>query len=322
MLHPLKNACFGVVLAAFLASSAPAQFGDEPAETIPGGIRFGEKTQTHRLQIGVVITAGSKNCVGLKASVPVPTDWPEQSVKIVDEDVTPSVKRISYRTLGGGAKQMIIIVPRLAAGQVAKALITFEVTKREIIAPASLDHFSIPKSVGREMRLYMTPSPFIESTHKTIKKLGHDTAEGKANAWKIAEALYDVTREKVEYKNGALKGALMALRDGTGDCEEMTSLFVALCRTQKIPARSVWVDGHCYPEFYLVDEKKQGHWFPCQAAGTRSFGAMPEARAILQKGDNFRDPDRPRERLRYVNDHLTGKGGKPRVRFVRQRVEE
>ena len=316
----LKNAFCGVALTALLASSALAQFGDEP-EGKPGGIRFGEK-RTHRLQIGVIITAGSRNCTGLKASVPVPTEWPEQSVKIVDEEVTPSVKRISYRTLGGGAKQMIIIVPRLAAGQVAKALITFEVTKREIKAPAATDGFFIPKSVGREMRRYMAPSPFIESTHKTIQKLSRATAKDKANAWKIAEALYDVTREKVEYKNGPLKGALRALRDGTGDCEEMTSLFVALCRASKIPARSVWVDGHCYPEFYLVDKKKQGHWFPCQAAGTRSFGAMPEARAILQKGDNFRDPDRPRERLRYVNDHLTGTGGRPRVKFVRQRVEK
>lgn len=320
MFYLPKNAILGFALAALLASPACAQFGDEP-EAKPGGIQFGE-TQTHRLQIGVIISAGSKNCVGLKASVPVPTEWPEQSVKIVDEEVTPSVKSITYRTLGGGAKQMLISVPRLAAGQVAKALITFEITKREIKAPANSDHFSIPKTVGREMRLYMSPSPFIESRNKTIQKLARNTAKGKANAWKIAEALYDVTREKVKFKLGPLKGAARALRDGTGDCEEMTSLFVALCRAQKIPARSVWVDGHCYPEFYLVDKENKGHWFPCQAAGTRSFGAMPEARAILQKGDNFRDPDRPRERLRYVNDHLTGKGGKPKVKFVRQRVEK
>ena len=52
----------------------------------------------------------------------------------------------------------------------------------------------------------------------------------------------------------------------------------------------VWVPGHCYPEFYLEDAEGRGHWIPCQAAGTRAFGSMPEHRPILQKGDNFRVP--------------------------------
>jgi hypothetical protein len=46
---------------------------------------------------------------------------------------------------------------------------------------------------------------------------------------------------------------------------------------------------------------------------------MVEQRAILQKGDNFRDPDRPRDRLRYVSEHVKGlvKGsGQPRVEFI------
>jgi hypothetical protein len=87
----------------------------------------------------------------------------------------------------------------------------------------------------------------------------------------------------------------------------------------------VWVQGHCYPEFYLVDAKGKGYWFPCQAAGTRAFGGIPEHRPILQKGDNFRDPDRPKEPLRYVNEFVKGSavkgGGKPRVEFVRELVE-
>ena len=51
------------------------------------------------------------------------------------------------------------------------------------------------------------------------------------------------------------------------------------CAARRIsPPACVWVPGHCYPEFYLEDEQGQGHWYPCQAAGTRIFGAMPEAR--------------------------------------------
>jgi transglutaminase-like putative cysteine protease len=171
---------------------------------------------------------------------------------------------------------------------------------------------------------YLGSSPFIETRHPKIVELSRRAGSGK-DGWEKVEAIYDLTREKVEYKAGELKGAAKALIDGSGDCEELTSLFIALCRNNKIPARMVWVQGHCYPEFYLVDGKNQGHWFPCQAAGTRAFGGIPEHRPILQKGDNFRDPDRPKEPLRYVNEFMTGSavkgGGKPRVEFVREMVE-
>jgi hypothetical protein len=129
-------------------------------------------------------------------------------------------------------------------------------------------------------------------------------------------------RENVEYKNGPIKGAAAALRDGTGDCEELTSLFIAICRAAGIPARTVWVEGHCYPEFYLLDKAGEGHWFPCQAAGTRAFGEIPELRPVLQKGDNIRPPYNRRDRQRYMANHLTGAGGRPEVTFIRKMVSE
>ena len=73
-----------------------------------------------------------------------------------------------------------------------------------------------------------------------------------------SELIYDHVRDNVEYRNGRLKGALAALRDGHGDCEELSSLFIAVCRANKIPARTIWVPNHCYPEFYLVDQDGEG----------------------------------------------------------------
>ena len=121
-----------------------------------------------------------------------------------------------------------------------------------------------------------------------------------------------------------------ALSTGVGDCEELTSLFIALCRQHGIPARSVWVDGHTYPEFYLVDGQGVGEWFPCQAAGDRAFGSLPAMRPILQKGDRFQIPRlfrRPRgpAEARYIGEHLRAVPGtagatQPRFRFVREIV--
>ena len=118
--------------------------------------------------------------------------------------------------------------------------------------------------------------------------------------------------EKVEYVEGIDKSALDSLNDKQADCQGRSMLFIALCRANKIPARMVWVDGHAYAEFYLESEPGKGYWYPIESAGTRAFGEMPLARTILQKGDNFRVPER-KERLRYASDYMHRQPG-PRQR--------
>jgi transglutaminase-like putative cysteine protease len=244
-------------------------------------------------------------------------------VKIVDEDISPGTK-VTYTTVDGTVKVMVVRIRQLPAGATAAALVTFEIERRAIVAPADTDRYVLPdkSKLDVKTRRYLGESPKIESNHRKIEALAREIGADEEKAWDRVEAIYDWVRENVEYKNGPLKGALAALEDGTGDCEELTSLFIAICRAADIPARTVWVPGHCYPEFYLMDENGEGHWFPCQAAGTRAFGEMPEARPILQKGDNFRPPWNRRQKMRYLAEHLEGAGGRPRVQFVRKTVGE
>ncbi len=81
---------------------------------------------------------------------------------------------------------------------------------------------------------------------------------------------------------------------------------------------------HCYAEFYLEDDAGQGHWFPCQLAGDREFGAIENIGPILQKGDNFRNPQNPKEKLRYVTNYFNaaGKGEAPEVNYVSKMVAQ
>jgi hypothetical protein len=149
-------------------------------------------------------------------------------------------------------------------------------------------------------------------------------SEAPTGDWQRVEALYDYVIEHVKYQEGAQdKSALDALQDGLGDCHGISALFVAMCRTAKIPARMVWVDGHQYAEFHLVDAAGKGHWYPVQSAGTRAFGEMPTPKVILQKGDNFRVPERRRERLRYASDftifYSTPKS-KPKITYIREQL--
>ncbi len=286
------------------------------------GIRL-ENPTVQRWDVGMIVEAPG-SCTGIVASVPVPMEWPEQQVTEIDRDVSQQVGTIRFRTLAGGVRQMLIPIRRLAAGDTAKALLTFEITKSAIVGPENTDDLRVPVRVPRELYQYLGTSPQIESTDREIKRLAEQVVQGCATDWDRVQAIYDWVREHVEYRFDVnLKGARAALKDGFGDCEELTSLFVAMCRANRIPARSVWVPGHTFPEFYLEDANGKGHWFPCQAAGSHEFGSIGELRPILQKGDDFRIPGE-RAAKRYVAETFRARDASapPRVQFIRRKLDD
>jgi hypothetical protein len=310
------------LIALVLAAPAHAQFEDAPKDAT----KLGDQA-TQRVTMGMRVEAAEGPCGSMYGTLAIPIDWPEQEVKLVAEDVSPSV-RYEFKQpspLNPTVKQMVIQAPALAAGQEAHALVTFEIRRHKILPPEDTSKYRIPKKLDRSMRQYLGPSPFIESRNGKIRATAKEALEGKTGAWEQVEALYDHARDKVEYRNGPIKGALKALRDGYGDCEELSSLFIAMCRANNIPARTVWVPGHCYAEFYLEDEEGKGHWFPCQPAGGRDFGGISETRAILQKGDNFKLPEHGKP-VRYVAEYLKAEAMpgavKPKVKFVRDVVHQ
>ncbi len=273
----------------------------------------------------MIIKASGGACKGMTGYAPVPTEWPEQEVNTVNEEKAGGAQ-ISYEIVDGGAKIMTVRVGHLASGEEAKAIVTVEIRRSTILPPEKTEIYSIPDpaKLPYSIRVYLRPSPKIESSDPKIRQLAKEIGADQEKAWDHVEAIYDWVRGKVKYQNGPLKGALAALKDGTGDCEELSSLFIAICRAANIPARTVWVPGHCYSEFYLVDDKGTGHWFPCQSAGKREFGGITEMRPILQKGDNFRPPKGTKERQRYMAERVIGTpmpgGGKPQVQWVHETV--
>ncbi len=316
----MRAAPLSLIATLLLCSTVAAQFDQEDPQG--KGIRF-DKTQVVRYQVGVIVTAQGGPCQGIYCTVPVPMTWPEQQVKVVEEEKSSSVRMVKLRKLQGSVEQMLVSIPYLQTGETAKALFTYEITRRSLLAPTDPSVLTIPKRLDLQQRRYLGTSPYIEIRHAKIRQAARDSIAGKTTAWEQVEGMYDWVREKVEYKNGKLKGAVAALQDGNGDCEELTSLFIALCRVNKIPARTVWIPGHCYPEFLLADDEGKTHWIPCQAAGTKEFGGMSDMRPILQKGDNFKVPEKTKAQ-RYVAEYVTGKavrgGGRPNVQFVRKQL--
>jgi hypothetical protein len=303
-----------LVVVAGMGGQCLAQFRDAPTE----GSKLGDSV-VQRWRAGVIITARSGPCQGLVGTAPLPTDWPEQETKIVEEDFSPTAK-VSYRVVEGTVKQMVVEIPYLPAGEECRAIVTVEVRRSSQVRPDDTSVFVLPnkRKLPRDVLPYLAPSPGIECTSAKIKSTARQFDVQEEGAWDQIEAIYDWVRDNVEHQDKNQGGALAALQAGQGDHEDLTSLFIALCRAKNVPARTVWVDKHCYPEFYLEDKEGKGYWFPCQAGGARAFGEMPDRATILQKGDSFRSPHDRRERKRFLPETLDGAGGTPSVRFIRE----
>ncbi len=296
-----------------------------------GNGRFGPEA-VYRYRVGVRVTARKGPVRDLLGMVAVPLECPEQEVEVVDEQISTHVDRADYRSVGGsrnggdGARQLMVSIPRLEGGAEAEALLTFEVRTKTVLPPSEPESLAVPDKKQRELKRYLGRSPMIETKHGKIRKALREALADAAEdepPWKRVERIYDFVQGKVKYVEGDDKSALATLQDESGDCQNISALFVAMCRTHGVPARMVWVHEHQYPEFCLADADGLPVWLPCESSGGRAFGEMPLARVILQKGDNFRVPER-KQSLRYASDYLIGKpfpgSGKPRVRYIRELV--
>ena len=279
--------------------------------------------QIQTWEIGVRIKAQGGFVSGIEATLPFPQDWPEQKTELLSIEQSDHIGGVSFRELGEGARQWRILMPRLAAHQEAQIVARVKITRYQVNPPTDPLNWHRPKRLSSKLKVYLQPSPYIESGHRLIKAAGKQALDGTSQEdWRQVEAIYDWVRSKVKYEfDREIRSSLAALKNEKGDCEELTSLFIAICRSQKIPARAVWVPGHCYPEFYLEKKSGEGRWFPCQAAGDRDFGGIQEWRPILQKGDRFKVPGKSGWQ-RYVAETLRAKAAQaePEVEFFRRPV--
>ena len=285
---------------------------EESQQQTPIGIQFSEPIESE-WEFGVEI-----NCAGNGKLVtvvsPIPMDFPEQDIEILNESKSENVGKLTHKNATKNARQFSFGINQMQAGQSASAVVKIKVKKRLIKAPADKTQFSIPKKIPSAVKAFLKPSPLIESKDKRIKAIAKtliddvDSDDTKTD-WDLAENNYKWVRQNVKYKFDVTnRSCLHALENKIGDCGELSSLFVAICRAQKIPARVVWVPGHAYAEFYLHDKEGHGHWFPCQPAGEYEFGSMSDARPVIHKGDRFKMPGQ-RNETAFLRPTLSAKSG-------------
>ena len=308
-----------------------------------GGPRLGEN-HTQIWRAGFILEPGFA-IENLLVAIPVPMNWREQRIVSINEEKMDAnlASRIEYRNLNGGATEMWFHLGRVQPARPLEIVVAFEVQNYELLPPDNPSQYAIPSRLPPDIGPYLRPSPKIESNESVFSKMYADITKDRDTDWDKVEALYSFVQNNVKYDetawNKPAKGALAVTKmpkgAWTGDCKDMTCLFVALCRAGKIPARVVRVPEHCYAEFYL--ELKQdtrtsnnrrtsppGFWFPCQVSGTYSFGGIPEKRVILQKGDSFPDADNPKAKVLFLREYVRGDKAPgspdPTVKFIQEAV--
>lgn len=280
------------------------------------GITLGTEAK-YRWRVGVKIVTGNNSCKNLLVTIPLPNDWPEQTVTLDEDNIPSSVHDITVRDLDSGVKQLVIRLRKIPAKTILEIDQTYSVAVQEIKAPTLTDGFVVPKKPSRDIKQYLGVSPGISYRNAKLRKQVKKIVADHDKAWQRVEAIYDWVRDNIEYRDGEPEDCISAFRSKSGCADDLVGLFIAMCRCHKVPARTVWVEGHQLAEFYLHDEEGKGHWFPCNVAGLRDFGSNSDPRIILQKGDNIKVPEKE-NRQRYVAEFVVGSGNsKPAVGFVR-----
>ncbi len=177
------------------------------------------------------------------------------------------------------------------------------------------DQFPARQKPPVEIRkAYLQDSPGIQTSAPAVKALAKQLTDGVDHPWDMAQAFVGWIAKNIRPQIGSYTSVMAALENRKGDCEEMAAVFVALCRSQGIPARLVWVPNHNWAEFYLTDEQGQGRWIPAHTAGYSWFGWTGAHELVLQKGDRALVPDQ-HKRVRLLEDWSQWMGARPRSRF-------
>lgn len=272
--------------------------------------------QTYRLRVAIRVDASPGPVQSVIATCPVPIDWPEQSVKLIAQTGPPGA-RIRVSTVEGQAGMLTASIPALPAGGSAVVERVYEVTRYRLRCTLDPQELRVPAKPPPDLRAHLIAAPGVEVTDRRVVQLAESLARPKARPWETVRGYFDWVRQNISFQTGAFRGAAGALETRAGDCEDLTALFVALCRSQGIPARTVWIEGHAYGEFHLEDGQGRGYWIPAQLSGPEWFGEMGEYGPILQKGDRMYDALR-RRYVRYVPESARAFGGTVRLSSVRE----
>jgi hypothetical protein len=133
-----------------------------------------------------------------------------------------------------------------------------------------------PQNLPTLEKIFLRPSPFIQSDHQRIKDLAHEILSNDAAAPPLIRArkLVDWVHTHIEKRPVlSLPDALSTLENRVGDCNEHAVLLAALARAAGIPTRLeaglVYLKGRFY--YHAWNLMYLGQWVTADSV----FGQLP-----------------------------------------------
>ncbi len=127
------------------------------------------------------------------------------------------------------------------------------------------------------------PDVMMEPSAPAISELAHQLTDDKPEVYAKAKAIYDYMHKNFKYSTpaqmqqvqeeygGLPKHSLATLRDGWGDCDDQSMLYISLLRAVGVPARiemgmlydqqnDEW-GGHAWAQVYIAQQDGTGGWY-------------------------------------------------------------
>jgi hypothetical protein len=269
--------------------------------------------RSYSLKIGIELEAiGDADSV--LATTPVPVAHAEQKIEEVRLETDGC--EATLRELAPGMGQLLLSADSIAQGTVAKAIAHYTLTLFKQYHKYERDQFPEKQKPPADVRkAYLQDSPGIQTSIKPVRALAAELTEGLTHPWDKARRFAEWIPKNIRPQIGTYTSVSAALEHRLGDCEEMSAVFVALCRSIGVPARLVWVPNHNWSEFYLTDSEGTGHWIPAHTACYSWFGWTGAHELVIQKGDRVVCPEQ-HKRVRLLEDWMQWGGRKPRSKYV------
>ena len=267
----------------------------------------------YKLKIGIELESPG-DADSVLATTPVPVAHPEQ--KIEDVHLETDGCEAELRELAPGMGQMLLSAESIAQGSVVRAIAHYTLTLFKQYHNYQRDQFPAQQKPPADVRkAYLQDSPGIQTSTKAVRSLAAELSAGIDHPWDKARRFAEWIPKNIRPQIGSYTSVTAALERRLGDCEEMSAVFVALCRSIGIPARLVWVPNHNWSEFYLTDSEGAGHWIPAHTACYSWFGWTGAHELVIQKGDRVLAAEQ-HKRVRLLEDWMQWGGRKPRSKFI------
>lgn len=230
----MKTACCAVVALLCLAASSAAQ---EKPKTEAAAAPLGDGAAKSRTFLFTYAATVKNLEPGKEALIwlPVPSDSAEQKVSMVSKKLPAQEQTGKEKQYGN---QVLFVKAKADKDGKVTAEVTYKVSRQEVVTKGDAGSFFKPLAKERVQR-FLEPDKMVPVGGKGLALI-HDRKLPQ-DQFEAAKELYDVVNGHMKYsKEGKGWGrgdADWACDSKFGNCTDFHSLFIALARHQKIPAK-------------------------------------------------------------------------------------